>query len=589
MRFIERPLNAHVKQQLIEQAIPDHLADIIARRIDTPEQAQRLMQASLAQLPNPITLPDMDKAMAILMAAISEQQRIVCVVDYDTDGICSGAILQEGLASLGANVSVMVTNRHEDGYGFSSGACQRILACDIRPDLVITADLGSSDGIYIEQLQQTMQQHAHPIQVIVTDHHHISSTHPPKTAEAFINPHRNDTAHTYNHPICGAMVAWNLIAALRAALRTQSDWGVLQQKALAFDAKALLDLVAVATVGDMVNLAHPINRIIVKYGLQRINQCQRPAWQLLKETLDAQAEITEETIGFQISPRINALSRMGDDGHTALSWLTTTSMTSCQQAWAVMCQNNEERKDEQALCESFALAQAEAQMRNNKFILIAYVPEASHGVVGLAAGRLAQRFGRPAIVFSDTDQGQLTGSARSIPGYDIRALIERVQADTDLINKYGGHAAAAGLSIPSQATLAPLSEAFEQHIRNDFNHQAPEAYLYHDGPLPSILSTQEGIQSLTSISPFGQGFTSPSFLLQASVIQQASMGKNGQHRRLTLSHSTNTIEAVWFNANEALTLIADSKTNYRFIVQLSINHFRGTSRPQALIQAVEAI
>ncbi len=585
MKLIERPVNTAVKQALRQQ-LPDWLADIMARRLDCPVAAQTLLQSGLGQLPNPNGLPDMSIAVNLLTKVIAQQQRILCVVDYDTDGISSGAILQEGLSALGAKVEVMVTNRHKDGYGFSVGACQRIMKLNPLPDCLITADLGSSDGKQFEQLQQVYASQNKSIVIIVTDHHHISSTTPPSSVDAFINPHRQDSDHSYRHPICGAMVAWNLIAALRAHGRQQTELTDLQTKATAFDVKHLLDLAAIATIGDMVDLSNPVNRTVVRVGLARMNQRLRPAWQLLKEALDSSARIDEETVGFQISPRINALSRMGDDGHTAITWLTTAHMSSCQQAWASMSQNNEERKEEQALCESLALQQAEQQMQQQRFILVAYVPEASHGVVGLAAGRLAQRFGRPAIVFSQCDKGQLTGSARSIPGYDIRALLEAVQNSTDCIRKYGGHAAAAGLSIAPE-NLSLLTECLETHIRADFNDQAPEAQHYHDGHLPSELLSLEGVEQLKQLSPFGQGLPAPSFLLDTQLISHSVMGKAGQHKRLTLqTQSHSTLEAVWFNADANLNL--SSNDRYRCVLQVSVNHFRGQAKLQAMIQTITA-
>lgn len=577
MQFIERPLNTIVKQH-ISRYLPPWLADIVARRLDCPQTANQLLKAGLAQLPNPNLLPDMEQAVAYLTHAISQQHNILCVVDYDTDGICSGAILQGGLRQLGARVNVMVTHRHEDGYGFSAGACARILAMPELPNVIVTADLGSSDGHHIADLQQQAQQRGTPVQVIVTDHHHISQQTPPSSAQAFINPHRQDISHHYPYPICGAMVAWNLIAALRTALRQQNNLPTYRAMAEACDTAHLLDLVAIATIADMVDLSHPINRAIVRVGLQRINQRQRPAWQLLSEALGTSAQITEETIGFQISPRINALSRMGDDGHTALTWLTTTHMSTCQQAWAIMSQHNEERKDEQAQCEALALLQA--QVQQDRFILVIHIPQASHGVVGLAAGKLAQRFGRPTIVLAPNDDQQLTGSARSIPGYDIRHLLERIQQQTELLNKYGGHAAAAGLSIAAQH-LPALSEALEQQIRLDFNQRPPQACLHHDGDLPQELHTLEGIQQLSRLSPFGQGFPAPAFCITAALISYRTMGKQGQHTRLHLRTTQADIHAVWFNTPDNITLTVQH--HYRCVLQMTINHFRGEQTPQAII------
>ncbi len=571
MNFIERPINNSVQQHLLNQQHPAWIANLVARRLHSSTEADVLLNAALSGLTNPNDLPDMSTAVMLLMNAIKKQKQIICVVDYDTDGISSGAILQEGLSALGAKVSVMVTNRHEDGYGFSAGACNKVLALNPLPDLLITADLGSSDGIQIARLQNEYQAHGQYIEIIVTDHHHISTATPPKTADAFINPHRTDIEHGYHHPICGAMVAWNLVAALRGQLK--ADYKVTQ----------LLDLAAIATVGDMVNLSDPINRAVVKHGLTLINQRQRPAWQLLAEQLGNDSPMREDTIGFQISPRINALSRMGDDGHTALKWLTTHDMRVAQQSWLIMNQNNDDRKDEQALCESLALEQAEQQVAENRFIIIAHVPEASHGVVGLAAGRIAMTTGRPAIVFSDTDKGQLTGSARSILGYDIRDLLERAQDLTGLLSKYGGHAAAAGLTLNCHADLAPFTKTLNQLIELDFAQQAPEPTVYHDGELPAELTQLQGLQKLYQLAPFGQGFAQPSFMLMAKIDNCRVMGKSGQHAKLNLSVNNQMLEAVWFNTNR----IPNVGETHRFVLTLGENNFRGKTTLQAMVQASE--
>ncbi len=571
MKFIERPINNQVSDHLTAQSMPTWQAAIVARRLNSTAEADKLLEAALSKLTNPNQLPDMSKAVSLLIDAIAQQKRIVCVVDYDTDGISSGAILQEGLSALGANVTVMVTNRHEDGYGFSAGACDKLLALNPLPDHLITADLGSSDGQQIERLQAESAARGHQIKVIITDHHHISATTPPKTADAFINPHRTDVEHGYHHPICGAMVAWNLVAALRGALKSD------------YDVRQLLDLAAIATVGDMVNLSDPINRAVVKQGLALINRRQRPAWQLLAEQLSSEAPMREDTIGFQISPRINALSRMGDDGHTALKWLTTHDMRVAQQSWVIMNQNNDDRKDEQALCENLALEQAQQQINENRFIIICHVPEASHGVVGLAAGRIAMSTGRPAIVFSDTDKGQITGSARSILGYDIRDLLERAQTLTGLMSKYGGHAAAAGLTLAKRDDLEPFSQVLNQLIEIDFANQAPEAMIYHDGELPLELLRPNGLSQLEKLSPFGQGFAQPSFIVQAPVNTTKTMGKNGQHLRLSLNVNNESLEAVWFNAPTS----PRAGDSHRFVVTLGENHFRGKVTLQAMILACE--
>jgi single-stranded-DNA-specific exonuclease len=582
-------LTVHFQERLAHPAVLQHLirvhqfspwlASLLARRVTSSENADAILNATLAQLPNPLLLPDMEKASMLVMNAILSQHHILCVVDYDSDGISSGAVLQEGLRALGAHVRVQVTNRHEDGYGFSVGACRRIMQLNPLPDLIITADLGSSDGAQIAELQAFANTRNKQIRIIVTDHHHISSSTPPKTADAFVNPHRKDIDHQYPHPICGAMVAWNLLAATRAQLR-KYDATSLEAKV---DIRNYLDFVAIATISDMVPLDHPINRIVVRYGLMKMNQKQRPAWQLLASLL-AQQDIREDTIGFQIAPRINALSRMGDDGQTALEWLTTHQMTHAQSQWAIMNQFNDDRKDEQAYCEQEALQQMRTQLNDNQPIIICYIPQASHGVVGLAANKVVQHCGRPAIIFANTEQGQLTGSARSIAGYDIRDLLERAQNLVGhCISKFGGHAMAAGITLHQPSDLGIVRDCLINIVSQDFNGKAPEAVIFHDGDLPKELLSIEGLAQLQQLAPFGQLFPSPAFLIAAQASKITSMGKNGQHLRITLLLNDKQQEAVWFNA----LWIPKTNQEYEWIVQVSENAWQGKKSVQLMVLGVK--
>jgi single-stranded-DNA-specific exonuclease len=248
-----------------------------------------------------------------------------------------------------------------------------------------------------------------------------------------------------------------------------------------------------------------------------------------------------------------------------------------------MNQNNDDRKDEQALCEYLAMEQAQEQLKQNRFIIICHVPEASHGVVGLAAGRIAAATGRPAIVFADSHTGQLTGSARSIPGYDIRYLIERTHMQTERISKYGGHAAAAGLTIENTDDLMLLKTVMNDLVMLDFNHDSPTANLLHDGECPIEILTTQGLQLLTTAGPFGQGFASPTFCLTSTIISIQSMGKNGQHARLKINNHGQPIDAVWFNIPKPLM----TGERYQFAMSINENHFRGNVSIQANILAAE--
>jgi single-stranded-DNA-specific exonuclease len=557
MQYIERP-----NQTTLEKSLPEHIANILAKR----GKGLDFLNKSLKDLPNPLLLSDMQQAAD---TAIRHQfNRVLCVVDYDTDGISSGAVLKTGLKELGfTNVEIMVTDRHHHGYGFSDGVVEIINEMIVKPSLIITADLGSSDGERLAKMTNS--------DVIVTDHHHISETTPPRNISAFVNPHRKDVEHGYHHPICGAMVAWNLIAAIRAVAKKDKNTKIKTD----YDIKLLLDFVAVATIADMVDMGDYVNRVATKYGLSLINKGSRPAWQVLKTSIGTDKIVREDTIGFQISPRINALSRMGDTANTALDWLTAVNYFEANQLFANMSDSNEIRKEDQTLCESLALMQAQQQADAGRFVLVCYVPEAGHGVVGLAAGKLVTKFGLPSVVLSVKENGEIVGSARSIAGYNIReAIVKANEATGGLLKKYGGHAAAAGLSLARNEDIKPFAEALNAVVLADFKNQRPKPVAYHDGEIPKqLLTLSQYSEMVNLLSPFGQGFPAPTFFYKTEVMRPSVMGNNGQHLRFSDKNQTNI---VWFN--HTLEDVSEFRS-FEGVVSINENVWRGEKTLQLMV------
>lgn len=561
MQFIERKLR---KTPGSNQREPSFIESIVLRRNEVSPIS------SLARI-DPFDLPDMHKAIDILKPAAEQNKTVVCVVDYDTDGVCSGSILREGLSALGCYTGVLVTDRYSDGYGFSYGACDKILEMDELPDVLLTADLGSSDGEQIQRFQKEAKKRGKDVKVIVTDHHHISKTTPPSTADAFINPGRQDVFHLFDHNICGASVAWMLVNALHKSLSKPR-----------FEPKSLIDLACVATVGDMVSLSDPVNRVIVSEGLKLINSDNaRVTWKLFKKTL-GKGQIFEEDLAFQVVPRINALSRMGDDEQNALTWLGSNEEPVVEAAFTNMNLNNEERKTEQVECQKEALLQAVKQKQSGKFICLCYVPEFSHGVVGLAAAHVVKETGLPAIVISVKDSGELTASARSIPGFDLRLAIEKAQDATGLLTKFGGHPMAAGFSMRKKDDIEPFADAINHIAKDMLQKKQPEPLFYHDGILPPEMKTVEGFIHSRDIGPFGQDYPAPTYLFKGLLTKVRLMGKEEQHAKLVFSNGD---EVVWFNhegkANAMLTKIVE------LVVTPSLNEFRGKKSVQFIAQAAK--
>jgi single-stranded-DNA-specific exonuclease len=273
---------------------------------------------------------------------------------------------------------------------------------------------------------------------------------------------------------------------------------------------------------------------------------------------------------------------MGDDGRNALEWLTSRDFYAVEAAFNNMEVNNEERKDEQLECQRQALAQAKKQVELGYFLCVCYVPDFTHGVVGLAASHVMQETGLPAIVLSKKDSGDITGSARSIPGFDLRGAIEEAQNECGVLTKFGGHTMAAGMSMRSDMDIPVFRETINDIAQRVFKGQQPEPVFYHDGDLPSSLLNVDSLQSLLALGPFGQEFPAPSFFIEGRVKSVKFMGKDKAHAKLALSSGQ---EIVWFR-HEGKANGIEGKTA-KSVVSLSINEFRGNKSVQLLNQAIQ--
>lgn len=354
--LLERTKNHSV----YETALKNHseiISDLLSRRISDIELIEKIVYPKQSNIDDPYLLPDMNEGVKTIINAIEKEFKIACIVDYDTDGISSGSVLHTGLIELGVkeeNLYILVTDRHEDGYGFSKGTANKILNghCGFIPEVIITADLGSSDGLNIDYFVNQMKEDFNKVLgenlfFIVTDHHHISETTPPKNITAFISPQRKNSLYPDNK-ICGAYVAWNLIMATNLSISKRKSIGENFINSKNEDMFCLMDYVACATVGDMMDLKSENNRISIKMGIDLFNSENRFAWRYIKSKINGSL-FDEETIGFQISPRINALSRMGDSARLAFRFLTSTTDWDASNNWEQMDYNNELRKEEQKI------------------------------------------------------------------------------------------------------------------------------------------------------------------------------------------------------------------------------------------------
>jgi len=511
------------------------------RPLPTPEAASlplkaRLLTArgesvqddlSLAQLPPPDGLLGLEAAAQLLAQAIENGDRICIVADYDADGATACAVALRGLRLFGAKVLYAVPNRFTEGYGLSPALFERVKL--LRPGLLLTVDNGiaSHDGIAAAN--------AAGVPVIVTDHHLPGETLPP--AAAIVNPNQPGCAFP-SKSLAGVGVMFYVLAGLRRLYRERKD--------PRGDASliSLIDLVAVGTIADLVPLDRT-NRIIVHAGLERI-RAHRACAGVLKIFEAAERDASKATaadLGFCIGPRINAAGRL-EDAAVGIACLSTDDDEEALRLAKSLNETNRARKQVQASVEKEADAIAESITAGDTYSVVVTDPEWHEGVVGIVAGRLKEKYRRPAVVFTATADECLKGSCRSISGMHIRdALAEVDRQIPGAIVRFGGHAMAAGLTLRADR-LEAFKEAFERHCRSLLRPEHLEEVIAHDGPLTAQDLNLEDAAWMSS-AVWGQAFPPPTFLTEGRVKGIRLLKE--KHTKITLEVEGKLVDAILFN------------------------------------------
>jgi single-stranded-DNA-specific exonuclease len=574
-----RPLNTLIYEAYLAAGFPGYICQFLGRRLDRVIPRQDLLSPKVNQIADPINIPTVQAAIDRIVKAITGNERIALVCDHDMDGTASAALLWTALVKLFSvrpeAVSVFTSHRLSEGYGISDPVVERILA--FHPHLVITADQGSSDEPRISSLK------SNAIDVIVTDHHAIPASGPPQSALAVVNPAREDA--NYDHHVCGAGVAFLLMAKVKTAL-VKDGW-------MANDRRItdLLDFVAVATIADCVSLSpcsSHANRAFIKRGLAQINTLHRPCWRVFAQ--DRQRVIHVEAVSFALAPAIAAAGRLGwaDVGFRFLIADTDAEARSC---WDELKRQNEERKDiERELC---VHAFAEAASSSDSAIVL--LLENGHaGVHGITASRVVEAFGKPCAIFcaktedtESTDPPLARGSFRSIPGLNIREALEDVNAASpDLLVTFGGHVGAAGATIRTSEFERFKREFIKAVCARSAASAHPGPVILTDGELDIQDHNLDAVKNLAALGPFGRGFDPPTFS-GTFVISSIAMLSNGKHARLLLRRDDLTLPAVWFNLNRDFREMFAPGNQIGITYRLQENEFRGSSTLQAIVLAGE--
>ena len=548
------------------QGVPSFVADILARRGVESEQE---LELKLKHLLAP-TMKGLPEAIQLIDQAIDTGQKIVIVGDYDADGATSTTLMVLALRDMGAHVDYLVPDRFKYGYGLTSAIADLAFA-NFTPDLLITVDNGISSHEGVKQAQD------HGMQVIITDHH--LTTKPTPAAEAVVNPNQLGCDFP-SKALAGVGVAFYVLANLST-----------HRKKLGKSSTVItnyLDLVALGTYADVASLDYN-NRILVDAGLKRIQQhlCRPGISALLEIAGRDAATLKAQDLGFVLGPRINAAGRM-ETMDIGIECLLASDLATAYPLAEQLNKLNVERRQVEGKIKQEALTELEKiQLDENTLpaALIMFEQHWHQGVIGIVAGRLKEQFHRPSIVFAADEDGiHIKGSARSIEGIHIRDSIERIAEQyPHLVSHFGGHAAAAGLTIKKQH-FAEFKQVFEQLIA-EMDESLFTATLWTDGELPASAFQIETVDLLQNLSPWGQKFPQPIFEGIFKILDYRWLKDVHLKLRVALE-SGQVMDAIAFNAIDKYKF-DPMKQHVRLVYELDKNVFNGNVSLQMRIAHLE--
>ena len=519
---------------------------LFQRGIKDESSLKKFLEPSLEDLHDPYLLHDMDKAVDRIRQAIEQGELILVYGDYDADGMTSASIVKESLEQLGAECLVYLPNRFTDGYGPNASVYKYFIEQQ-GVSLIVTVDNGVAGHEAID-LAQSMG-----VDVIVTDHHSMPEVLP--DAYAIVHPEHPEADYPFKQ-LAGCGVAFKLACALLEEVQVE-----------------LLDLVAIGTIADMVSLTDE-NRIMVQYGLEVLRNTQRIGLQELFEIAGiATSDITEETVGFQLAPRLNALGRLADP-NPAIDLLTGFDDEEVHEIALMIQEKNEERKEiVQAIYE-----EAKSLVDPNKSVQVLAKEGWNPGVLGIVAGRLLEELGQTVIVLNIED-GRAKGSARSIEAVNI---FEALDPHRSIFLAFGGHAGAAGMTLEVEQ-LDALSEILETYVKDKGIAAKGKSRLYLDEELDLESLSLDTVKSFEKLAPFGMDNQKPVFYIRDFQVENArSMGAGDSHLKLKISKGTANFEVVAFGQGAKATEFAQTK-QLELAVTLSVNQWNGQTTLQLMM------
>ncbi|VVP36920.1 single-stranded-DNA-specific exonuclease RecJ [Pseudomonas fluorescens] len=531
------------------------------------------LDKSLARLIPFQKLKGIEAAVDLLVTALEQRQRILIVGDFDADGATASTVGVLGLRLLGAaHVDYLVPNRFEYGYGLTPEIVE--VALTRTPQLLITVDNGISSVEGVAAAKKA------GLNVLVTDHHLPGDELP--LADAIVNPNQPGCDFP-SKALAGVGVIFYVLMALRARLRSLGWYESKPQPNIG----ELLDLVALGSVADVVPL-DANNRILVHQGLERIRAGRaRPGIKAILEVAKRDhARITSTDLGFIVGPRLNAAGRL-DDMSLGIECLLTDDTGMAREMAVQLDGMNQDRKSIEQGMQREALAQLkDLPVESMPFGLCLFDPEWHQGVIGILASRMKERYFRPTIAFADAGDGLLKGSGRSVQGFHIRDALSVVAAQhPTLISKYGGHAMAAGLTLP-EANFPLFAEAFDAEVHRQLREEDLTGRLLSDGTLAVEEFHLELARALRHAGPWGQHFPEPLFHGVFQLVEQRVVGE--RHLKVVLKSECGTVklDGIAFGIDREIWPNPTIKW-VELAYKLDLNEFRGNETVQLMIAHIE--
>lgn len=543
-------LNEQEKTELESNYTPLFISLCLQRGLNSIDEIKNFIIPNDSWIHDPYLLNDMDKAVSRIMEAIEKGEQITVYGDYDADGITSTAVLKETIEMIGGEVNYYIPNRFTDGYGPNKVVFEKLISEGTK--LILTCDNGVSGHEAISKANEL------GVDVIVTDHHELQSTLP--DAYAIIHPRHPDGDYPFKD-LAGVGVAFKLATALLGEIPLE-----------------MLDLVAIGTIADLVSLTGE-NRALVKQGLAVLRESQRIGLMALcKIASIKQNEADEETIGFTLAPRLNAVGRLGDAA-PAVELLTTFDDEKAISLAETINEKNAERQAIVTEITAEALAMIEQEDPNQGIYVLA--KKGWHeGVLGIVASKIVSKTGKPAIVLNiDQDKGYGKGSGRSTTSYHLYHALEDIDR---LLTKFGGHHMAAGLTLPIENIAAIRTElnAFLQQKEGTSSSVIP---LLVDEKLHISDVTIKAIEELQKLAPFGTDNPKPVFLFEQVRVQEIRrIGSEKTHLKLKLIEEKSELDVIGFHLG-AMGENIGAEAELSVIGKLNINEWNGLRKPQLML------